>query len=117
MNNHKEIMEALLQGKKIRNVNWSSNEYTFLDDTGKLETASKRPYKYLDLCVDYEEYIEYVDFNVAMKHIANGGKAKRKNWNYAIFCNSNGMVIFDDASETPYELKKQDIEAEDWILL
>ena len=117
MNNHKEIMEALLQGKKLRKVRWGLNEYVYLNDVGELETESKEICDRLDLCVNYEEYIEYVDFNVAMKHIANGGKAKRKNWNYAIFCNSNGMAIFDDASETPYELKKQDIEAEDWILL
>ena len=121
MNNHREIMEALLQGKKIRNVNWSSNEYTFLNDAGKLETASKRPYKYLDLCVNYEEYIEYVDFNVAMKHIANGGKAKRKNWNWALLLDKNEYVEkvkwYDEDRYKNYLTEKEDILTKDWILL
>ena len=123
MNNHREIMEALLQGKKIRNVNWSSNEYTFLNDAGKLETASKRPYKYLDLCVNFEEYIEYVDFFTMIKHVLNGGKAKRKHWLGSI-CFKNihypdKTLVFEEPlpEDEALQFDMGDIKATDWILL
>ena len=31
----KQIMEALLQGKKLRDINWSNGKYVYLDDKGK----------------------------------------------------------------------------------
>ena len=121
MNNHKEIMEELLQGKKLRKVRWGLNEYVYLNDVGELETESKEICDRLDLCVNYEEYIEYVDFNVAMKHIANGGKAKRKNWNWALLLDKNEYVEkvkwYDEDRYKNYLTEKEDILTKDWILL
>ena len=94
MNNHREIMEALLQGKKIGRVREDSNEYIFLNDAGELETESKEICDRLDLCVNYEEYIEYVDFFTMIKHVLNGRKAKRK---YKIcFKDWEGKICFKD---------------------
>ena len=119
MNNHREIMEALLQGKKLRKVSWGLNEYVYLNDVGELETESKEICDRLDLCVNYEEYIEYVDYYVAMEHIVNRGKAMRKYWNCAILWDKkvSDKIRFDDNNETPYQLEGQDIKAKDWILL
>ena len=122
MNNHKEIMEALLQGKKIGRVREDSNEYIFLNDAGELETESKKICEYLDLHVNYEEYIEYVDFFTMIKHVLNGGKAKRKYWNGKI-CFKNihypdKTLVYDEPfSNEILKFDMGDIKATDWILL
>ena len=98
-----------------------SNKYISLNDVGELETESKEICDHLDLCVNYEEYIEYVDFNVAMKHIANGGKAKRKNWKWALLLDKNEYVEkvkwYDEYRYKNYLTEKEDILTKDWILL
>ena len=122
MNNHREIMEALLQGKKLRKVSWGLNEYVYLNNVGELETESKEICDRLDLCVNYEEYIEYVDFFTMIKHVLNGGKAKRKHWLGSI-CFKN--IHYPDKTlvfEEPFpnevlQFDMCDIEATDWILL
>ena len=123
MNNHKEIMEALLQGKKLRKVRWGLNEYVYLNDVGELETESKEICDRLDLCVNYEEYIEYVDFFTMIKHVLNGGKAKRKHWLGSI-CFKNihypdKTLVFEEPlpEDEALQFDMGDIKATDWILL
>ena len=100
MNNHREIMEALLQGKKLRKVSWGLNEYVYL-----------------------EECIEYVDFFTMIKHVLNGGKAKRKHWLGSI-CFKNihypdKTLVFEEPlpEDEALQFDMGDIKATDWILL
>ncbi len=118
----KEAMTTLIEGKKIRRVRWDSNKYIFLNDAGELETESKEICECLDLCVNYEEYIEYVDFFTMIKHVLNGGKAKRKYWNGKI-CFKNihypdKTLVYDEPfSNEILQFDMGDIKATDWILL
>ena len=119
--NNKEAMTALVEGKKIRDKYWNLNAYVKLNEEGNI-------IDYLNNSIAlrfheggvWEEYIEYVDFNTAMQHAADGGRVMRKHWNYAIFCNNKkrGRLTLNDEFETSYYLpEKQDIKAKDWILL
>ena len=69
----------------------------------------------------WETYTGYVDFNVAMNHIANGGRAKRKDWDYAIMLGFDGVfetIVWNKYdNDDEYTVKKQDILTKDWILL
>ncbi len=106
----REIMELLLKGKKLRSIVWGNEEYVCLDEEGNLIDEKGHSHSlYLLSCIEkIEEYIEYVDFVTAIKHINNGGKAKRKDWiNY---------ISLQNTSETPLILYKEDILAKDWIL-
>ncbi len=114
----KNEMEMLLKGKKIRSKRWSDGLYFYLDDDGILRDEDNKIVEcYLDLKADYEEYVKYDDYYAAMKHMVSGRKVRRAYGDYAIFCNNNGMIILDDEFETPYQLMKDDIKANDWILL
>jgi len=121
MNNHREIMEALLQGKKLRKVSWGLNEYVYLNEVGELETESKEICDRLDFKIYTEDDIKYRTFTEAMQHIANGGKAKRKNWNWALLLDKNEYVEkvkwYDEDRYKNYLTEKEDILTKDWILL
>ena len=120
--NNKEAMTALVEGKKIRDKYWNLNVYVKLNEEGNI-------IDYLNNSIAlrfheggvWEEYIEYVDFNTAMQHIANGGRAKRKNWDYAIMLGFDGVfetIVWNKYdNDDEYTVKKQDILTKDWILL
>jgi hypothetical protein len=119
----KKAMELLLQGKQIRDVNWQKGEYMFLNADGKLESEDNELISYLDINTEYKEYnITYVDFFTMIKHVLNGGKAKRKHWLGSI-CFKN--IHYPDKTlvfEEPFpnevlQFDMRDIEATDWILL
>ena len=118
----KKAMEALLQGKQIRNVNWLPNEYVFLNNNGKLESEDNEKVIYLDINANYEEHISYVDFFTMIKHVLNGGKAKRKYWEGKI-CFKNihypdKTLVYDEPfSNEILQFDIGDIEANHWILL
>lgn len=118
----KKAMELLLQGKQIRDVNWQKGEYMFLNADGKLESEDNELISYLDINTEYEEYnITYVDFFTMIKHVLNGGKAKRKHWLGSI-CFKNihypdKTLVFEEPLAEPFQLDMRDIEATDWILL
>ena len=68
----------------------------------------------------WETYTGYVDFNVAMNHIANGGRAKRKDWKWSIYINPDSVLEKIKVYNSPYsqyEVTKNDILTKDWILL
>ena len=120
----KKAMELLLQGKQIRDVNWQKGEYMFLNADGKLESEDNELISYLDINTEYEEYnITYVDFFTMIKHVLNGGKAKRKHWLGSI-CFKNihypdKTLVFEEPlpEDEPFQFDMRDIEATDWILL
>ena len=106
----KEIMELLLEGKKIRQNDWASHTYIRLDEKGNLIGYDGQPTSISFYLSDiWEEYIEYVDFVTAMKHIINGGKAKRKDRSF--------YISLQNRNEIRIVLYKDDILTEDWILL
>ena len=119
--NDKELMIALLAGKKITNQCWDNDMYVKLNEKGNLvDKDGKIADVYLHDTENWKEYVEYVDFNTAMQHIAGGGRVMRKHWNYTIFCNNKkrGRLTLNDEFETSYYLlERQDIKAKDWILL
>ena len=119
--NNKEAMTALVEGKKIRDKYWNLNAYVKLNEEGNI-------IDYLNNSIAlrfheggvWEEYIEYVDFNTAMQHIANGGMAKRKNWKWSIYINPDSVLEKIKVYNSPYsqyEVTKKDILTKDWILL
>jgi hypothetical protein len=105
----REIMELLLKDKKLRSTGWGEEEYVCLDEEGNLIDEKGNLHSlHLLSCIDnLKEYIEYVDFNTALDHMINGGKAKRKNCIGYFFSNDS----------VPLVLYKDDILAKDWILL
>lgn len=127
----KKIMELLLQGKKLRSIKWNKTEYVCLDKQGNLvDEAGNIHSLYLLSCIDeLKEYIEYVDFFTAMKHIANGGKAQRKGLYGMLSLDDKGNLVYKDseykdgknskyASEADFYLilNKNDIDSQEWIL-
>ena len=116
----KELMLALLAGKKMKTKN--GDDYIFINEEGNIENSKyKFLKKYFFPANDYEEYVEYVDFQTAMQHIANGGMAKRKDWDYAIMLGFDGVfetIVWNKYdNDDEYTVKKQDILTKDWILL
>ena len=120
----KKAMELLLQGKQIRDVNWQKGEYMFLNADGKLESEDNELISYLDINTEYKEYnITYVDFFTMIKHVLNGGKAKRKHWLGSI-CFKNihypdKTLVFEEPlpEDEALQFDMGDIKATDWILL
>ena len=117
--NDKELMLALLAGKKMKTKN--GDDYIFINEEGNIENNKyKFLKKYFFPANDYEEYVEYVDFNTAMQHIANGGRAKRKGWKWSIYIDPDSVLekirVYDNHYAT-YEVTKNDILTKDWILL
>ncbi len=111
----REIMELLLKGKKLRNILWDKEEYVCLDKEGNLIDEKGN---LLLNCIDkIEEYIEYVDFNTALNHMLDGGKAKRLVFgaNVKLHCDSEGIIL--DEHNYRITLYKKDYIAKDWILL
>lgn len=120
--NDKELMIALLAGKKITNQCWDNDMYVKLNEKGNLvDKDGKIADVYLHDTENWKEYVEYVDFNTAMQHIANGGRAKRKDWDYAIMLGFDGVfetIVWNKYdNDDEYTVKKQDILTKDWILL
>ncbi len=124
----KEILESLLQGKKLKSKNWKEGEYICLNKKGNLTDEKGNLHSLYVLEPDFEEYVEYTDFFTAMKHIANGGKTKRKGWiNYISLEDTNcftypfigiGKFYIDGKNnEIPLVFYKEDILSKDWILL
>ncbi len=118
----KQIMEALLQGKKLRDINWSNGKYVYLDDKGNLLGEKRKSYLLYLLDDDkiqnqYIEYIEYVDFNTALNHMLDGGKAKRLVFdaNVKLHCSSDGII--SDENNYTITLDRADYKTKDWILL
>ena len=117
--NARQAMELLLEGKKIRGKVWIKGTHMYLDKFGDLVNSLGRKTDFSSYD-DFEEYEELTDFPTAMNHIANGGKAKRKNWNWDISVNVEsalGKITFNDSAYSNYEVEKNDILATDWILL
>ncbi len=112
----REILESLLQGKKLTSKKLCKNEYIYLneldnlvDENGKdIRFCFFEPDDYIDTD-SLEEYVEYVDFVTAMKHIINGGKAKRKDRSF--------YISLQNRNEFSLVLYKADILTKDWILL
>ncbi len=132
----KQILESLLQGKKLISKKWHKNEYIHLNE---LDNLVDERGKDIFFCVtepddsidtdSLEEYIEYVDFFTAMKHIANGGKAQRKGLYGMLSLDDKGNLVYKDseykdgknskyASEADFYLilNKNDIDSQEWIL-
>ena len=65
----------------------------------------------------YIEYIEYVDFNTALNHMLDGGKAKRLVFdaNVKLHCSSDGII--SDENNYTITLDRADYKTKDWILL
>jgi hypothetical protein len=122
----KEIMEALLQGKKITKNGWNSSAYVKLDEKGNLIDEEGVLYSLLFSlnCDDedggennFEEYIECVDYFTALNHMLDGGKAKRLvfNANTKLHCNIDGII--SDENNYTITLDRADYKTKDWILL
>ncbi len=115
----KEIMEALLQGKKLRGIEWKKEEYVYLDEKGNLidEKGCSHSLYVLTPVENFEEYNEYVDFNTALNHMLDGGKAKRLVFytNVKLHCDSDGIIL--DEHDYRITLYKKDYITKDWILL
>lgn len=114
----KEMMELLLQGKKMRQKEWYSYAYIKLDETGNLVDADNESIR-ISFCINqiWEEYVECTDFFTAMNYIIiDGGKAKRKNCDIPLKMNKDGIIVPDTNDDT-YVLDKNDILTKDWILL
>ncbi len=119
----KEIMELLLKDKKLTSKNWRKNQYIYLDKSGNLVDEKGEPI-FFSIVRSYsfdtnslEEYIEYVDFNTALNHMLNGGKAKRLVFgaNVKLHCSNDGIIL--DEHDFTITLYKKDYIAKDWILL
>ena len=126
----KEIMETLLEGKKLTSIEWNEKQYICLNKKGNLVDEKGNLYSLYLSCVNkLEEYIEYVDFAQAMNHIAQGGKAQRKGL-YGMLClDDKGNLVYKDSeykdgknneygSEADFFLilNKIDLESQEWIL-
>jgi hypothetical protein len=116
----KEIVFALLRGKKITSEYWQEWEYIYLNEDGDLVDEMEIK-QWDDYKIYTEDDIKYRTFTEAMQHIANGGKAKRKNWNWALLLDKNEYVEkvkWDDEDKYKnYLTEKEDILTKDWILL
>ena len=117
--NLREAFEALLEGKKIRYKKAKPGTYMYMKD-GKLIDQDNMNIALFDVWTEYEEYITLVDFNKAMQHVANGGKAKRVRWKVVILINEKHDLIFlseDENEKYQFKFSKDDLLANDWILL
>ena len=115
----KEIMEALLQGKKLRSIEWKKEEYVCLNEKGNLidEKGHSHSLYLLSSVENFEEYNECVDFNTALNHMLDGGKAKRLVFdaNVKLHCSSDGII--SDENNYTITLDRADYKTKDWILL
>lgn len=78
----KEILKALLEGKKLTSKEWDKGEYIYLNNSGdlvdekgdKIFFTMETSYSFVFDGDSLQEYIQYGDFAQAMNHIVNGGK-------------------------------------------
>ena len=115
--NIKEAKDAYDQGKKIRIVTWPEGDY-FSKDCKDI---------YWNLCsifeAEYEIYqepIEYVDFNTAMKALSEGHIIERRDEYidklYSIRLNDYECVALVDDNFDYYIFEKDDILATNWVI-
>ena len=121
----KEMMELLLQSKKLTSNLWGERQYicldkegNLIDEKGKLISHSDSLY-FLTHIDELQEYIEYVDFDIALKHMLNGGKARRLvDGDTELQCDDIGRIVnIVNGKSFPVTLHREDYKTKDWILL
>ena len=98
--NMREVMELLLQGKKIRCNSWNEHDYIYLNDDGKLKDESEENKVFFaaraDEKIKYSEYKKpkYNTAKQAMQALLDGKKIRSDKWehdNY-IYIDDNGEL-------------------------
>ena len=121
----KEIMELLLQGKKMRQKDWNPCSYIQLDEKGNIVDCYGELYTSITINVNnvWEEYVELVPFSKVIDHILNGGSAHRidtYNQRKVVYIDDNNLkciVYPKDIDMKKYiNLEAEDLEATNWVL-
>lgn len=120
----KIAMELLVQGKKVRRVDWPKRLYITLSEKGNIVDNRGQYFKlYIDIQDEWEEYIEIVEFHEVIEHILNGGKAQRLNQDNqltTVFLNEDGYLMRETIihNRTNIDLlHKEDLNATNWNLI
>ena len=121
----KEMMELLLQGKKLTSNLWGERQYICLDKEGNLIDEKRKLISHSDCLyiLTYNdklgEYIECVDFFTALDHMLNGGKARRLvDGDTELQCDDIGRIVnIVNGKSFPITFHREDYKTKDWILL
>lgn len=117
--NLKESLQALVDGHKVRNVDWPEWEYVvacgnrLLDENGRSCTIGWSS----DEWEIYKEPPKEYNFLEAVKMMKDGKKMKRKDWVYTWIASKDGMIRNTAFSGSVDYCSIKDILATDWIVV
>lgn len=109
-----EIIQALLEGKKIRHDNWDKKYYVHFINGNLINESGVHIYQ-INLNYDWEFYIETVTFFEALEAMKEGKWAKQIGKEYILYFDKYGFLSYL-ANNANFELTKKDLDAK-WQIL
>lgn len=109
-----EIIQALLDRKKIKRLNWNEQMYVHLQE-GKIINQNGDKVFAFDLDADYEIYIETVSFFEALEAMKEGKKAKNLKEGYVLFFDEFEILSYLEDNDN-FAVEKDDLNTK-WQIL